>query len=457
MQNILTEKQIVTKDIKDIQYGIPPLNYLSNGSKTENIQVQVIDQTSDFNDMKSEWDDLVCKAGASVFQSFSWLNSWWQSFGINRNLFIVTFINRGELVGIAPFYIDIGKLFGFTVTRSLRFIGSNIPQCKPSGAFINYSISDFHDIIVDPDYEDIIAKELLNLLGKNFSRIDRIFLQETSERSWVQRKLLPQLVSEEWNFKTEVDDICPLMNFNGSAKPESLDSYIIQRKARVRTSLRQLNRLIIDKTYYEIRMVDTHKELEYFFPLLVEMHQSRWNDRGASGIFINEEFIKFIFEVFKKLLDENRLWFIVVETPEKAVAFDVGILSKDKVYGYVKSFDHTCTIAKHRPGNAAFLFMIDKAIERNITEVHLLRGGEQYKYKFTQDKVVNYLVTIEGKGISKIKRSMLKIYDIIAVQKYTLNREKLVMATQFKQDGVIRFFPAYLKNLLERVRAKIKN
>jgi CelD/BcsL family acetyltransferase involved in cellulose biosynthesis len=53
------------------------------------------------------WNDLVARSDTNtVFQTHEWLTSWWQVFGVGRELLLIAVFGGDRLVGLAPLMQD---------------------------------------------------------------------------------------------------------------------------------------------------------------------------------------------------------------------------------------------------------------------------------------------------------------------------------------------------------------
>ncbi|MDN5920585.1 MAG: hypothetical protein L0I76_36715, partial [Pseudonocardia sp.] len=83
-------------------------------------------------DVATDWDDLYRRCPhATVFQSSSWLASWWREYGTPGALRLVLVYRSGRLVAGAA--LMLGRRAG-------------VPVLRPVGA----GISDWSDVLVDP-------------------------------------------------------------------------------------------------------------------------------------------------------------------------------------------------------------------------------------------------------------------------------------------------------------------
>ena len=79
-----------------------------------------------FEALRSDWDDLYARAGASTqsFQRFGWLKHWADTYlgGADR-LLIVTVRQGGSLVAVLPLVVE--RVFGL---KQLAFMGAPVSQ-----------------------------------------------------------------------------------------------------------------------------------------------------------------------------------------------------------------------------------------------------------------------------------------------------------------------------------------
>jgi CelD/BcsL family acetyltransferase involved in cellulose biosynthesis len=86
------------------------------------IEVEVIEDSRGFAALEEEWEDLHrhCPR-ATPFQSWAWLYSWWEFYGDDYELRLVTVRDGGLLVGIVPLMLKPQMGFG-----TLLFIGTGL-------------------------------------------------------------------------------------------------------------------------------------------------------------------------------------------------------------------------------------------------------------------------------------------------------------------------------------------
>ncbi len=416
------------------------------------LKSELTDTIAGFDTLEHEWEELVEKAGGHVFQSFYWLNPWWKTYGTAHGLRIITFRHNRTLVGIAPLYLDTLNFAGWPALRTLRFIGSNPPESKMKGAFIDYSVSDFLDFIVHPEYEDQVAQHLLPVLRGKI-QFDKIQLQETIPNSFTQRKLVKKLTRDHHLCRIEEKQKSPVLFIDTEDRELKLQEYINQRKSR-----RKLNRKMEAGKNFQVRCLESMEEVEYYFPICVQLYQSRWNEMGYPGTFYEPEHYGFMEKVIREKLKRGALWFIVAETDEgEVIAFDINMLQNRGVYVYVGSFDPSSKYRRFSPGNAVQLHGIKMAYRNDIRELHLLRGEESYKFNLTDETLINSDVLVYEKHAMRFSaKSRIKLAEQWLNIRNKFYRELTVMAIHRREYGFAGFPRAYLKSFRDRFFEKFK-
>jgi hypothetical protein len=93
-------------------------------SKEFQLDVAILTNSEDFRAMEEEWDDLYQDSPHTTpFQSWSWLYSWWESFGEGYELRLITVWEGTLLVGVIPLMLE--RWWGF---RRLLFVGERDQQ-----------------------------------------------------------------------------------------------------------------------------------------------------------------------------------------------------------------------------------------------------------------------------------------------------------------------------------------
>lgn len=417
------------------------------------LDVEVVATEAGFERLRQDWDKLVDRpeVKAHIFQTFDWQYLWWKYFGTGNQLHILTAWKNDDLVGLAPLFIDSISFLGLYDYRKLKFIGSSIPDKDATSGFTSYSISDYLDIIVHPDYKKPFVEAFINYLDRSRRLVDQIELNELSEKGTFIRQVLPKIWESGWKFESKNREVCPQIDL-----PETVEDYLDELHRKARYELRYSKRAVIEKGLFKVFQVQNKRDLESTFTKFVDIHQKRWNKRGYPGIFANNQYQNFLKDIANAFVEKNRLKMTsAVDNDGQCIAVNFALKFKDRIYDYQKAFDDETDLAKYSPGKALTYFLIEDAIADKYQCVDLLRGGEKYKLRFTNHKTRNWVVRIPG--VTKKNNLKSYLHNLAQVSndlKESLQREQLLLKVHIKQWGISGFIPHYSKFLKERFQEK---
>ena len=93
------------------------------------LEVEVINDLERFNAIAAEWDELVDRSGIErLFVSHAWLRTWWEAFGGDRELYVLTVRSRRALIGAAPMMRSNKGLYGLRVKSIESIYNSHTPR-----------------------------------------------------------------------------------------------------------------------------------------------------------------------------------------------------------------------------------------------------------------------------------------------------------------------------------------
>jgi CelD/BcsL family acetyltransferase involved in cellulose biosynthesis len=313
-------------------------------------QIEEISRADQFEALRPEWDALLARAEASLFQSWEWQWSWWRHYGRGR-LCLLTARRDGALVGIAP--LMLGRYYGLPMRR-LQFIGT--------------LGTDYMDLILARGEEEPLIDAFLQAIAERRDRWDLVDLQQIRGSSPLARATAPppchtlRLHQEQ----------CPFV-----ALPGTWDEYTGSLGKSLRKNIGYYRRLMEREHATEIETVaNGHlpEAMEEFFAL----HQARWRRRRLPGAFAGSRIRRFHHEVAARCLERGwlRLHRLRLDGQTRAVlyCFNYG----GKGYYYQGGFEPT--LARYSPGTVLTAHAIEDAIQLGAAEFDFLRGDEPYKY-----------------------------------------------------------------------------
>lgn len=334
-----------------------------------------------FRGLKEGWNTLLDKSRDrdNIFRTWEWQYNWWEVYGKDKSLFVLAVKNeKGALVGIAPLYKEVNRLFGLFKVKEIRLLGSG-EVC-----------SDHLDYILEKEYEHQAIEAIFNYLSENRQEWDVIHLEALSKENNI---LLEDLSFSRNGFliKKGVFSTLPYIDLSSEGYLERLSSsrrYYIRRKEKAIS--RQYDVCLL--SYEEM------KDSQAAFDTLIRLHSKRWKDRDiAGGSFSSGRFNAFhrrMVEVFGK---SGNLRLDFLKADDSLVAGLYGFCKGDRFFYYQAGFDEAWE--KYSVGVVLMAACIKKMIREGVKEFDFLRGEDSYKFDWTDKQRENLFITVIRKSL----------------------------------------------------------
>jgi len=319
------------------------------------LRIEVIHDARGFAELRSEWKDLLAISRADcLFLTWEWLHTWWSHLGEGRGLFVVTVRCDSKLIAIAP------------LTMSRDSVSMRVLEFAGTGSVG----SDYLDFIVDSLYEPAAVAALAEFLADaGFS----LRLPSVKEDSVVASVFAENLSDRGWRFRRVAMQVCPFINLANHSWDSYLGTLGSSHRYNFRRRLRNLKKI------YSVRFEETHDALQH----VVDLHLSRWSERGGSDGFHEDRLLAFHQE-FSALARENG-WLrlrVLTLNGHPAAAF-YGFRYRDKYCFYQSGFDDA--FVQQSVGLVTIGLTIKEAIEEGAAEYDLLHGDESYKFLWANE------------------------------------------------------------------------
>lgn len=335
-------------------------------SQAKSLQFSIVSTSDDFKALEDQWNGLVEKSkDCSVFQTFSWLSTWWRIFGQERQLRIILASDQEQLVGLLPVYIERTNLLPAIGLRKLRLVGYGGDTAP----------DDLGPILGEGDHPTII-RTLIDGLDSFRNEWDMADLEDLDPKS-----LFIQAMQELRQDEVEIAEGARISYVN---LPGTFDDYLAKLSSNRRWKLRRGRKKLFERTGYRFHVVTTEAELEQYFPDLVRLHRDRWEGRSDDIGFSTKTYLDFHREVMAKMLKQDCLRLMLLIGDEGAIAANYCYRWRGGFYffqgGFAKDYESL------RIGEVLMGHAIEQATIEGMQVFDMLRGEHDYK-KSLMDKV----------------------------------------------------------------------
>ncbi len=322
------------------------------------MELNVYQDTTGFEKLRGEWNALLRRSDTdTIFLTHEWQSTWWRFFAPGRDLFLLALRERGELVGIAPFYRQ------------------RLPEGQAVIQLIGGTeISDYLNLIALPGYHEQVYQAIFEFLCSEIVDWEAIDLHclPTAVSHY---ELLREVTARQGlAIQRRVEDVCPVIPL-----PATWDEYLSMLDKKQRHELRRkMRRAEREADIHWYMTSDPHsltKDMEDFF----DLHRKSSPDKED---FMSEtEMQHFFHEAARFALDRGwlELSFLLINGEKAASMLCFAYNNRTLVYN--SGYDPQ-RFARLSPGIVLLAYHIQDSIAKGRAAFDFLRGDEAYKYRF---------------------------------------------------------------------------
>jgi CelD/BcsL family acetyltransferase involved in cellulose biosynthesis len=358
------------------------------------MQVDLYTDAKAFDTLREEWDQLLPQSYSdTLFQRPAWLGAWWQVFGAEGGLRLITVRDgRGNLVGVAPLFVAGVMAEDSEPVPALSY---ERPMPRPSASLHQTvllvggtEVSDYLDVAVHRGHGAAVYQALFDAL------------QEDASWEWIDLHCLPAgsptpeafgkgAVAAGQRVALVQEDVCPAIDL-----PASWPEYLAMLSRKERHELRRKMRRVERSGQVRITEASDPATLDDQLAAFVALHEASAPDKAG---FMSDPRMRAFFGLVARVALANGwldLSFLALDGRLAAslLCFRYG----DAVLVYNSGFDPQAWPGLS-PGLALFAHRIRQAIESGVRVFDFMQGDERYKYDLgAQDRPVHRLFIRRG-------------------------------------------------------------
>lgn len=318
----------------------------------------------------TSWDDLVPfqepwnrlvkrSATSTLFQTYEWHQSWWESFGEDYQLRVLLAEENGKLVGVAPLVLC-RRTYNLLPEVVLSFLGS-----------LNYA-SDYCDWIVPKERTDVF-EAFLSWLTEQSHEWSMLHLHNVPAHSFWSERI------QKWWAEHNIP-FAVVGTIEAPTRLLALEPHSDRKIANKKSLRRHLNYFRRNGTI-EFLHLDSLEEIEGWLEHFFAQHIERRALAGDTSMFVDSKQRAFYRTMIRRLLPTGWLRFSVLLFDKKPLAFHCGFEYNRCFLWYKPTFN--VAYAQKSPGEVLIKFLLEDAMERELAEFDFTVGTEAFKYRFS--------------------------------------------------------------------------
>jgi CelD/BcsL family acetyltransferase involved in cellulose biosynthesis len=309
------------------------------------------------DDLAVEWNDLYRRcAGASPFQAYAWVHSWWRSYGVPGRLRVFTVRHHGRLVAAAAF--------------QLRW-RAGCPVLTPLGG----SITDFTDVLLDDELAAPAAQVLATAMVRDrvWQAID---LPESRPGS------VTGLLTEAWPGARHETAGSLCLDLTASPMEDLVRELPSHSRKTVRRRLNQLK-----KASPEVREVPSELAANGIADLLA-LHERQWQGRGGNPEHLAPAFAAHLTRAVADMIGAGQAALFEYRFDGELLASSLVLIGRDVVGGYFFGVDPAL---RGRVDVTTMLLADALALAHRLGRptMSMLRGAEGHKSTWRPAEAAN--------------------------------------------------------------------
>ena len=333
------------------------------------MEVQFANDFSNGN-LYDSWNEILSQtAYANIQLTHEWLSSWWEVFGDNKKLSLITITDRGKIIGIAPLTITkvIGKA-GFEL-RKLTFVGNGL--------------TDYHDLLIANGRREETLQILLEFIvncKENWDAIHFRNIRSDSPNLPILKGILRDTsftFVERINIRSHYISIdCNWIDYYGALGKNIRSD--IRRRLNYMTKIGKAE-------FIRLHEID---DIMDTLSIIKSIHVKCRQAKGEISWYTDEKRFRFVSLILKRFGERKWLDLVFLKLNKRIVAYYLGFVYDNIVYFWNTGFDPE--FSKVGPGKLLLHFWIKDSFEAGYREFDFMVGEEPYKRQWTSPMRPNY-------------------------------------------------------------------
>jgi CelD/BcsL family acetyltransferase involved in cellulose biosynthesis len=335
---------------------------VDEASRGDMVRIRTIRTFQEFLALSDRWNTLLKNTPSdNVFLTWDWLYTWARHYVDESQIRIILAFKNDELIGIAPFYVHT-RVKRMIKVREMRFIGS-----EDAGAM-------HLDFIVGRKHKDAVVRAVHRHLHEDAVGVwDLLILSELpAESSSID--LWERLVGEPGKvIEVAGTTAAPFIDLS-----RGLEHFVASLSANERYNLRRKQRRLEALGNVTYDRVSSTQHVDAAMDLMIDLHQTRWRQKGEGGVFGNDRRRVFHREIARAFSAKGWLRLDFLLLGGEAIAGVYAYTYNGCYWFYLPGLNPQAA-PKNSPGILLLFHCIEDTAREGFKEFNLLTGTDDYK------------------------------------------------------------------------------
>ena len=327
-----------------------------------------IDNWADLKQIESDWRKLLPNSSAdTIFLTWEWLWSCCAavSFALEPQVLLVR-NDTGDLLGIAPFYLQRYRLLNRIPIRILQLIPDVIKG------------SEYLDFVVDRRHESMVYQAIGSELRGRSNAWDCIWMRRVAGWGNADMRLLSAFKPNRLNVNIRKTE------FAAFDLPTDFSTFEQGLASRQRSSVRKAIRDAFHSPECSLKLCRSSNDVPKYLEALFRLHFARWQIKGQIGAFEKSPAEAKFYEIFAPIALRNEwLRIYAIEDGNEYRAVQLGFLYNGIFSQMQEGLDPEYSRGS---GNALRAKVIESLISENVELYDFLGGYTEHKRRWTARK-----------------------------------------------------------------------
>ena len=327
----------------------------------QNLQIESITDLSRFNAIAGEWDRLIDDAGIErLFVSHDWLRTWWEAFGGDHQLHVLTLRNAGRLIGAVPMMRSNERFYGLKINSIQSIYNPHTPRC---------------DFIIAPGWADRVYPTAWNYLC-NRTDCDMIAFRQVPDDSPTLAAIESLAQADGWLSGQWIAPASPYIPLNCTH-----DDLLKRLKGGYRYNLRKRYERLSKAGPIDVEVITEKERVREAMQDGLRIEAAAWKGERGTAIASDPAVTEFYIRLAERQADAKQLRLSFLRIGGKRISFSYILCSDNKLYGVKIGYDpefHT-----YSPGNMLLNLILQDVCANGLAEYDFLGVDDEWKMDWT--------------------------------------------------------------------------